>query len=82
MSIRPFKNQDYNELKDQYDSDNLFEDPEFPANGNSIYHTQDFARQLSRSFSRGISWKRPTVRTFNLKRSLSIIHNKINFFLN
>ena len=68
MSIRSFKGQDYNELKDQYDSDNLFEDPEFPANGSSIYHTQQFASQLSRSFPRGISWRRPTVNKNLIKK--------------
>jgi hypothetical protein len=44
MSIKPFKDQDYNELKEQYDSSNLFEDPEFPIGNQAIYHTQQFGK--------------------------------------
>lgn len=58
MSIKPFKGQDYNELNELYSSENLFEDPEFPANNSSLYHTRQFQNQLSR---RNIKWKRPGV---------------------
>ena len=64
MSIKPFKNQSYHDLKEQHDSENLFEDQEFPADNRAIYYTNQFASQLSRYFPRGIEWKRPTVILF------------------
>lgn len=51
MSIRPFKDQDYNELIGNYSSDNLFEDPEFEASDYSLYY--------SKSPPAGIIWCRP-----------------------
>ena len=35
-----FKDQVYSELKDQHDENNLFEDPEFPADNSSLYYSQ------------------------------------------
>jgi len=51
--IRPYKNQVYETLKDQHDSNNLFVDPEFPATDKSIYHS---GKRLS-----DVKWFRPTV---------------------
>ena len=38
MEFKPYKNQDFHTLKGNYDSHNLFEDPEFPPDSRSIYH--------------------------------------------
>jgi len=78
MSIIPFKNQSYLDLKNQHDSDNLFEDPEFPANDRAIYYTSQFANQLSRYFPRGVEWKRPTVIIYKLSRKFIFIAYFIN----
>ncbi len=51
--IRPYKNQVYETLKDQHDSNHLFVDPEFPATDKSIYHS---GKRLS-----DVKWFRPTV---------------------
>ncbi|KAI3380734.1 hypothetical protein SNEBB_001556 [Seison nebaliae] len=48
---KKFKNQDYNKIrKDLLKSKTLFEDPEFPADDKSLFHSQSI---------RGIDWKRP-----------------------
>ena len=49
----PFKNQNYAELKAQHDENNLFEDPEFPANDSSLYYSQNKPY--------GVQWLRPKV---------------------
>jgi hypothetical protein len=51
--IRPYKNQVYETLKSQHDSNNLFVDPEFPATNKSIYHS---GKRLT-----DVQWYRPTV---------------------
>ena len=51
--IRNFKDQDYEQLKSDYDTDNLFEDPLFPADDSSLY-TKSMP-------PRGIQWMRPRV---------------------
>ena len=38
--IRPFKNQDYEELKSQHSESNLFVDPHFAADSSSLYFSQ------------------------------------------
>jgi calpain, invertebrate len=47
----PFKNQNYAELRAQHDENNLFEDPEFPANDSSLYYSQNKPY--------GVQWLRP-----------------------
>jgi len=49
--IKPFKDQDYNQLKKKHNATNLFEDPLFPAIDSSIYY--------SKAVKNGIVWKRP-----------------------
>ncbi|CAF0859448.1 unnamed protein product [Brachionus calyciflorus] len=50
-SIKPFKNQNYDDLKSQHDESNLFEDPYFPTDSSSLYFTQ--------MPPQGIIWQRP-----------------------
>jgi len=50
-NLYPYKNQDYEQLKSQHNSQNLFEDSVFPAVNKSIYYTK--------SPPRGVTWKRP-----------------------
>ena len=52
--IIPFKGQKYEELRKQHGPDNLFEDPEFPANDKSLFY--------KRASPGTIEWKRPGVR--------------------
>lgn len=58
MDIIAFKDQDYESLLSSHDSENLFEDPYFPATDKSLYFTQKPPS--------GIVWKRPKV-AFNSK---------------
>jgi hypothetical protein len=51
--IRPYKDQVYEKLKSQHDSNNLFVDKEFPATNKSIYHS---GKRLT-----DVQWFRPTV---------------------
>lgn len=51
--IKPFKNQNYDELKSRHSESHLFEDPLFPANNSSLYFTQ--------MPPQGIQWLRPKV---------------------
>lgn len=53
MEIIPFKGQVFDELLTEYDEDNLFEDPFFPADNQSLY--------FSRRPPPGIVWMRPKV---------------------
>ena len=39
-SIKPFKEQDYQQLKQSHDSDNLFEDPHFLPKSKSMYFSK------------------------------------------
>ena len=54
--ILPFKNQVYEDLKNQHDAQNLFVDQEFPATNKSIYHSGKRVND--------VQWHRPTVRFF------------------
>jgi hypothetical protein len=49
--IYPYKNQVYEQLRRQYNSNNLFTDPEFTATNRSLYYTQQPPR--------GVTWRRP-----------------------
>lgn len=49
----PYKNQVYEQLRQQYTAQNLFNDPEFPPSDRSLYYTQRPPR--------GITWRRPHV---------------------
>jgi calpain, invertebrate len=51
QTVKPFKDQDYYQLKSEFSQYNLFEDPEFPATNLSLFHHQ--------SVPGGIRWKRP-----------------------
>jgi hypothetical protein len=55
MSFKPYKNQNYNQIKSQHNSSYLFEDNEFPANSYSLF------RKKSPAGVNGnyIEWRRP-----------------------
>jgi hypothetical protein len=55
MECNLYKNQNLNELSSGYDSNNLFEDPEFPASRSSIFHFNP-PRGLNPD---NVEWKRP-----------------------
>lgn len=54
MRISPFKDQDYYELINSYNSEDLFEDETFDADDSSLY--------FSKSTPPGIVWLRPQVK--------------------
>ena len=64
----PFKGQKYEELRKQHGPDNLFEDPEFPANDKSLFY--------KRSSPGNIEWKRPGVSVIQ-NSLLMISHSSI-----
>ena len=59
MNLKKYKNQSFFELKNQHDNANLFEDKEFPAHDESIFYSENFKMQLTKSFPHGITWERP-----------------------
>ena len=54
-----FKDQNYTLLKSQHNASNLFVDPEFPANSNSLSHSGK--RPIKAIPLENIQWKRPHV---------------------
>jgi hypothetical protein len=52
-SVKPFKGQVWAELRHNYNSYNLFEDPEFPATDKSMFFSQRIPI--------GAEWRRPKV---------------------
>ncbi len=57
-----FKGQDFELIQTAHNQTNLFQDPEFPADFNSLY---GFGSALSK---KDIIWKRPTVNYYSISK--------------
>jgi hypothetical protein len=78
MKTIPFKGQDYESLKKNFNSKNLFVDPAFKSNMDSIAFSKSYQATISYSC---VQWMRPNVNKRNFIFQKNIQFFSLFFFL-